>query len=94
MPKGFVTEIKTLFLGREVMLNLLVCIVWASSMLGYMRGIINHIPVLGDYTDQVEVMIVVLPLLLSLPILVGRLNYRQPIHCFCIPKNSLKLPNF
>ena len=73
MPKGFVTEIKTLFLGREVMLNLLVCIVWASSMLGYMRGIINHIPVLGDYTDQVEVMIVVLPLVLSLPILVGRL---------------------
>ena len=73
MPKGVVTEIKTLFLGREVMLNLLVCIVWASSMLGYMRGIINHIPVLGDYTDQVEVMIVVLPLVLSLPILVGRL---------------------
>ncbi len=72
MFRPYILELKELFLSREVAVNVLVCVVWASLMLGYMRGIINRLPVLGEYTDQVEVMTVVLPLLAALPILVNR----------------------
>lgn len=67
-----IREFKELFLCREVMLHLLVCVVWASVLLGYARGIINRLPVLGEYTDQVEAAMVVLPLLLSLPLLANK----------------------
>ena len=40
--------------------------------MGYLRGIINHIPVLNDYTDQIEVACFVVPLLLALPALFSR----------------------
>ncbi len=72
MFRPYILELKELFLCRKAMLNALICIVWAFSLLGYMRGVINHLPVLGEYTDEIEVLIVVLPLLASLPILINR----------------------
>lgn len=72
MSGSWRSEFRELFLSREVMLHTLVCVVWASVLLSYARGIINHIPVLGGYTDEIEVLIVVVPLVLSLPLLSGR----------------------
>ena len=68
----FFRSIYTLFIHRDIFLNILVCIIWGYMFMGYLRGIINHIPVLKDYTDQIEVACFVVPLLLALPALLSR----------------------
>ena len=47
-------------------LNFIICIAWGAILLGYWRGINNHIPVLRNFTDELEWMIVVVPLAFSL----------------------------
>ena len=59
------------------MLNLLICIVWASKLLDVARGVINRLPVLCDYTDQIEVALVAIPTLLALPILLTKYTIRD-----------------
>ena len=57
--KSFITYLKSLFTHKDVFLNIFVCIIWGNMLLGYTRGIINHLPLLNDYTDEVVVAIVV-----------------------------------
>ena len=47
--------------------NAVFLIAWGVMLLGYWRGINNHLPVLGSMTDELEYCIVLLPILLSLP---------------------------
>ena len=57
------------------MLQMTIYVIWASVLFAFMRGIINHLPVLKDFTDEVIIVMVVTPIILSLPAL---------IHKFCL----------
>lgn len=65
--------LRTLIFSRDIMFTLLMCIMWGSMLLGYLRGVVNHLPILSDYTDQVEALVVIVPLFCSLPFLRTRL---------------------
>lgn len=62
----------TVSLDSETMVTVLVCLVWAFALVGYSRGVIMRLPLLGDYTDLVQAMVYVVPMLLALPALVKR----------------------
>lgn len=49
-------------------------IAWGAILLGYWRGINNHIPILGTMTDELEWCIVLVPILLSLSKLLKRIT--------------------
>lgn len=70
--KSILTYLKSLFTHKDVFLNIFMCIVWGNMLLGYTRGIINHLPLLNQYTDQVIIAIVVIPLFLSIPLLINK----------------------
>ena len=54
------------------MVMVLVCLVWASPLVGYSKGIINRLPLLGDYSELTMGAIYVIPLLMALPALVQK----------------------
>jgi hypothetical protein len=58
--------------NKEIMLNLLICIVWAAVLLQYAKGIFNRFPFLQDYNDEASFIFVIIPLLLSLPALINK----------------------
>ena len=64
-------------------LNFIICIAWGAILLGYWRGINNHIPVLRNYTDEIEWMIVVVPLVLSLRSWSKILKIRDVLFVLC-----------
>ena len=47
-------------------LQCIICIAWGNILLGYWRGINNKIPLLGKFTDELEYLIVLVPLFFSL----------------------------
>ena len=47
-------------------LHFVICIACGSILLGYWRGINNKIPLLGNFTDELEYLIVLVPLCFSL----------------------------
>lgn len=49
-------------------------IAWGTMLLGYWRGINNHIPILKNFTDELEWMIILIPLFFSLPSFAGKLR--------------------
>ena len=57
---------------RESILRLFLYIVWAVTLLAYLRGVVNHLPGLSEYTDEIEISVIVLPLLLSVPALINK----------------------
>lgn len=61
-------EIKGCFFSKESPLTLFVCILWGMMLVEYSRGIITKFPIIGDYVDVVMVLIVVVPLLFSIPL--------------------------
>lgn len=58
--------------NKDIMLNLLISVVWASMLLTYAKGVFNHLPVLKDIADEAVYALVVLPTVLALPSLVNR----------------------
>lgn len=62
--------------------NAVYLIAWGSILLGYWRGINNHLPVLGTMTDELEWCIVLGPILLSLPRLWKRIKTSDHIFVF------------
>lgn len=46
--------------------NLVFLIAWGSVLLGFWRGVNNHIPVLKYFTDELEWIIVLIPIILSI----------------------------
>lgn len=63
------TYFRQLFFTREVMVNVLVCIVWASMLLMFVRAVANRVPGLNNDIDLVEELFVAIPVILSLPVL-------------------------
>ena len=57
---------------KETLLNLLICVIWASVLLQYARGFFAHLPLLKDYLDSAEAICVAIPLLLALPALINK----------------------
>lgn len=62
--------------------NAVYLIAWGAILLGYWRGINNHLPVLGTITDELEWCIVLAPILLSLPRLWKRIKTSDHIFVF------------
>lgn len=62
--------------------NAVYLIAWGAILLGYWRGINNHLPVLGAMTDELEWCIVLAPILLSLPRLWKRIKTSDHIFVF------------
>lgn len=54
------------------MLKMLICLVWAAVLLAFLRGIVNHLPVISDHTESVIAAVVVITLLFALPALVNK----------------------
>lgn len=75
--------------------NAVYLIAWGSILLGYWRGINNHLPVLGTMTDELEWCIVLAPILLSLPKLWKRIKTSDHIFVFaCLIYYLLNIPLF
>lgn len=87
--KSVLTYLKSLFTHKDVFLNIFMCIVWGNMLLGYTRGIINHLPLLYQYTDQVIIAIVVIPLFLSIPLLINKFTLFDYTF-FCISYSHLR----
>ena len=79
--KSLIIELKTKFTHKDVFLNILVCVVWGNMLLTYLRGIINHIPILGDYTDFMIVLAVILPIVLAIPNLLSKYTVFDFLFC-------------
>ncbi len=62
--------------------NAVYLIAWGSILLGYWRGINNHLPILGTMTDELEWCIVLIPILLSLPKLLKCIKTSDHIFVF------------
>lgn len=62
--------------------NAVYLIAWGAILLGYWRGINNHLPMLGTMTDELEWCIVLAPILLSLPRLWKRIKTSDHIFVF------------
>lgn len=62
--------------------NAVYLIAWGKIILGYWRGINNHLPVLGTLTDELEWCIVLAPILLSLPRLWKRIKMSDHLFVF------------
>lgn len=60
------------FLTRPYMVTFLIA--WGAMLLGYWRGINNHLPILGNFTDELEYVIVLVPLVLSVSTFMRRLK--------------------
>lgn len=72
--------------------NLLCLIAWGSVLLGYWRGVNNKLPLFRDFTDELEWLIVLVPLVLSIKQLSGRLKVSDV--CFVIGCVFVYLFNF
>ena len=86
-------------LDKELMLHITIGISWASLLLFYARGVILKLPVLKDYVDEVNVALVVIPVILSLRTLISKfsvfdflfyiLNVLYILSCYVFfPENS------
>lgn len=62
--------------------NAVYLIAWGAILLGYWRGINNHIPILGTMTDELEWCIILAPILLSLPKLLKRITMYDHMFVF------------
>lgn len=64
--------VRQLFCTKEVMVNILICMVWASSFVLVLRAFFNRIPILTDYIDEAVAVCFIIPTLLSIPVLIRR----------------------
>ena len=74
LANNTIDSIRRCFGNRYFMLSLLICVVWASKLLLYIRGVVNQIPVVCNYTDELEFSLIILIIVLSLPALLARLT--------------------
>lgn len=76
--------------------NAVFLIAWGLILLGYWRGINNHLPVLGNMTDELECVIILFPLFLSLSKFFKRLKTIDHIIVFslllCYTMNFILFP--
>lgn len=58
---------------RDSMLKVLICVVWSALLVGHAKGIINRLPVFGDFSELTQAALIVIPLILALPSIVNKL---------------------
>ncbi len=78
-------KLRDILFSRQVAFNVLVCLSWASMLLAFMRGIINHVPGLSDYTATVELVLVCLLVLCALPTLLNKFSVYDYIILLLFP---------
>lgn len=86
------SELITMFIFRKIKeqlhfifstpVNFFYCLIWGFCLVGYWRGINNHIPLLGNVTDEMEIAFVVIPLIASLGHIVRRMDVKDWITLF------------
>jgi hypothetical protein len=59
-------------LQRDTFLQITIYIIWGAVLYTFLRGIINHLPILKDYTDEIIFIIFFVPILSSLPALIHK----------------------
>lgn len=71
-------------LNEDLSLRALLGVVWAAMLLLYARGIINHLPILGDNTDIVLYTIVIIPIIFATPKLIKKFCLADYLFYFLI----------
>lgn len=59
---------------QETLPTILICIVWSSMLFAYARGVINRFPVLGEHTEEIIPLFVIIPTILALPSLINKFS--------------------
>ena len=62
-----------LLLGKNVMSNALIYIVWASMLFPYLIGVVNKFPLFNEYPNVVIWAIIVIPAIFALPFIITKL---------------------
>ncbi len=57
---------------KDLMLNVTLCVIWASMLLMYVKGILNRFPVIGEYSAEVLIAGGVLSVILSIPAILNK----------------------
>lgn len=61
--------------------DIMIYVLWGMSLLGFWRGINNKIPILKNFTDELEVAIIVVPIVLSLPRIIRLIKPIDLVFC-------------
>lgn len=69
-----IEDIKKIIPRDNIRYVVLMSILWAPVLLGYMRGIVNHIPILGLFTDELEVLFVLFFIIVNLNTIVKHIK--------------------
>ena len=62
-----------LLLGKNVMPNVLIYIVWASMLFPYLIGVVNKFPLFNEYPNVIIWAIIVIPAIFALPFIITKL---------------------
>lgn len=62
-----------LLLGKNVMSNALIYIVWASMLFPYLIGVVNKFPLFNEYPNVIIWAIIVIPAIFALPFIITKL---------------------
>lgn len=69
-----ITDDVCISFNKELMLNILLCIVWAALLLKFVRGVVIRIPQLSESVDEVLIVLVSFFTFLALPAAVNRFS--------------------
>lgn len=67
--KELLQYLRQLFFTKEAMVNVVVCITWVSMLLMFVRAIATRLPGLSDHGELAEAMVVIIPIILSIPMI-------------------------
>ena len=61
-------------LEKDKILTISICVIWGSMLFFYLKGIINRLPILQDYSDETLFVAYLLPVLAALPALINKFS--------------------
>lgn len=64
---------KKYILTKEVFFNLLIFLMWGNMLLAYLRGLTGMLPLIGNYQDETEAVVVACIVLLAAPAMINRM---------------------
>ena len=87
--KSVLTYLKSLFTHKDVFFKHLYVYCMGQYVIRLHKRNYNHLPLLYQYTDQVIIAIVVIPLFLSIPLLINKFTLFD-YSFFCISYSHLR----
>ena len=57
---------------KDGMLNITLCIIWSVVLLLRVKGVLNHLPLISDYSEEILISFVICAVLLSLPAVLNK----------------------